>query len=376
MTDNTLDKIFPVPELSDLKEEKVQELQEAGFTITNFNSGGIFNMLLMIILELRIEFTKLLRTVLKQMYVSSATGVWLQEKGADYSKAIKEAQKTRGKITVTASGEHETITIPQGTVFKTEKDINGTELRYFSIANDVLLKTEQSILVEVEAEKAGAEYNVPAGKIVKTLTHLDGVESVSNLNEWITQAGADQESEEIYRSRILNAWSELATGTTAAKYKSVAEKVNGVLYATVDQLHPRGQGTVDIIVTSTAGAASPELIGQVEQAIEEVRGEYDNVLVKSAETVYQDLQVVVIMPKLGETNGVKERCEASIQGYFKISTERDLNELILLDILYSIKKDIPESKNIRILEPAEDVMLETGKVIVLGNLTITVEQEA
>lgn len=375
MTDNTLDKIFLVPELEELKAEKVNELQQKGFVITNFNTGGVFNMLLVITLQLYVEFRTLLRTVLKQMYVSSATGVWLQERGNDYSKTIKEARKARGNMMIRAEAEHETITIPKGTVFKTEKDITGQELRFFSLADVMLMKTDQSVEVEVEAEKPGTDYNVPAGKICRTLTHLDGITAVENTENWLLEEGTDLEDDELFRSRILNSWSELAAAPTAAKYKSIAESVNGVMYAEVDQLHPRGQGTVDIIITGTAGAASDALLEQVGTALEAVKGDYDNLLVKSATVVTQNIMVEIIMPALVETEGIAGRAESAIEHYFRINTSRNLNELIILDILYQTKQEIPEAKNIRILSPKEDICLGTGQVIVLGTLDIEVIQE-
>lgn len=38
-----LDAVIPVPELDELKEAKITELEEEGFTITNFHSGGVFH---------------------------------------------------------------------------------------------------------------------------------------------------------------------------------------------------------------------------------------------------------------------------------------------------------------------------------------------
>lgn len=43
-----LDEVLPVPELETLKEEKIAELKEEGFAITNFHSGGVFYTLLLI----------------------------------------------------------------------------------------------------------------------------------------------------------------------------------------------------------------------------------------------------------------------------------------------------------------------------------------
>lgn len=144
----------------------------------------------------------------------------------------------------------------------------------------------------------------------------------------------------------------------------------------VDQLHPRGQGSVDIIVTSTAGAASEELITEVTEAVEEVKGAYDNLLVKSATTINQDVVIKAVLPALVSSEGVQERIEYAVRNYFKVNTDRDLNELILLDIYCAIREEVPVLKNIKIQEPATDIALAKGNVILLGNLSVTVESEA
>ena len=86
-----VDEVLPVPDMDTLRDRKIAELQEAGFIITNFHSGGIFYTMLMIVLRVKLEFIQLLRTVLNNMFVSHATGVWLDLKMADYSKKRKKA---------------------------------------------------------------------------------------------------------------------------------------------------------------------------------------------------------------------------------------------------------------------------------------------
>lgn len=375
LDDSVLDEVLPIPDIDELKAAKVQELQEQGFVITNFNSGGIFNLLLMMVLHMRVEFVKLLRQVLKQMFVTSADGLWLQLKAADYSKTLKQATKTQGVITLQCADAHSTLTIPKGTVFKTQKDINGDELSYFSTDKVILLNTEDMVQVPVEAEKPGSAYNVPKNQITECLIYLEGVEQIYNAEDWLTSEGSDEEEPESLRERTLNAWADLSSRPIALTYKNAAEAIPGVLYATVDDMHPRGQGTVDIVITSTAGAASEELLGTVREAIDAIKGEYDNILVMSAETVAQDIQMVITMPYTASTAGVEPRARAAVLNYFKISTERTLSELMLLDILYAVKTAIPAAKNIKITEPLEDVVLDNDKVIILGDLTITVEQE-
>lgn len=54
MIDNEiLDQVIPVPDLMELKDQKIQELADEGFSITNFHSGGIFYTLMLILLRIQ-----------------------------------------------------------------------------------------------------------------------------------------------------------------------------------------------------------------------------------------------------------------------------------------------------------------------------------
>ena len=121
-----LDAVLPLPTLDELKEQKVEELKDEGFVISNFHSGGVFYTMLMIVLRIKVEVIELLRVVLNNMFVSHAGGAWLDLKMADYSKKRKKAQKTQGFITVRRTDmTGEAVKIPKGHVFKSILDING-----------------------------------------------------------------------------------------------------------------------------------------------------------------------------------------------------------------------------------------------------------
>lgn len=377
MIDNSiLDKIFPEPDLDSLKKEQVERLQKQGFTITNFNSGGIFNTILMIILQIRLEITKLQRMMLNTLYVRHADKEWLGLLAADFSKTRKSAIKTKGNLTLQHTQESGLVTvIPAGTVFKTDKDINGEELRYFSTVKVVVQKEDTTVIVPVEAEMEGDRYNIPPGQITKCMQHLEDIESISNNKGWITTEGSDIEDWEALRERTLGTWDLLATMPTAAKYKNICEAVDGVLHVNVHQLHPRGQGTVDIVVTSTAGEATPELLQKVKDAADCIKAPDDDVLVKSAVTVAQNMELQVILPKLVSDEGIEDRVVSVITDYFKISHERSLNEFIEYDLLYAIKNSVPLIKNVKITEPDGDVVLDKDKVIICGTITVNMERE-
>jgi uncharacterized phage protein gp47/JayE len=369
-----LDEILPVPDREELKNSIEQELKDEGFVITNFSSGGVFYTILMILIQIRIELVKLLRKVLNNMFVSHAEDVWLELKAADFSKKRKQPTKTQGYVTLERDAPGEAVKVAKGDVFKTEQDINGEELRFLVLEDSVLQKDSLSQKILVEAEKEGTKYNVPPGQIKKSLTHIEGVDRILNDADWLVQEGSDLEDIESLRGRILNSWAELSTFPIRDKYKNVCEAVDGVLFVRVDDMHPRGQGTVDIIVTSTAGAATQGLLDKVAAEADTIKGPYDNVLVKSSETVQQDIQIVVYIAEDASDEGIQEKAEAIITDLLKISKGRELNKLYRDDIIYALKKDIQVYKKADIISPAADVILSNDKVIVLGLLNITVER--
>lgn len=369
-----LDEILPVPDREELKNSIVQELKDEGFRISNFSSGGIFYTLLMIVIQIRIELVKLLRKVLNNVFLSHAEDVWLELKAADFTKKRKQPTKTKGYVTIERDAPGDAVKIAKGDIFKTEQDINGEELRFLAVEDTVLQKDSLSQKVLVLAEKEGAKYNVPPGQINKSLTHIEGIDRIFNDSDWLVQEGSDLEDIESLRDRTLNSWAELSTMPIADKYKNICEGVEGVLFVRVDDMHPRGQGTIDIIVTSTAGAATQDLLDKVEAQAVTIKGPYDNLLVKSSEIVEQDFDIVIYIAEDASDEGVQEKGEAIITDLMKIRKDRELNRLYLDDIRYALKSGIQVYKKSDIISPADDVILSNDRVIVLGLLNITVER--
>ncbi len=370
-----LDAVLPVPDLMELKDRKTAELKEEGFAITNFHSGGVFYTILMIVLRMKIELLMLARTVLNSMFVSHASGAWLDLKMADYSKKRRKAQKARGLVTVTRlDADGEAVRIPEGQVFKTGKDINGEELRFFSLEAVVLRKGEMSVEVPVEAETEGARYNVPQDRITRTLTWTGDI-SISNRADWITREGSDTEDDESARARTLRSWADLGQRAIEDSFVNAAESVPGVLFAQADCNHPRGQGTIDVTVTGTAGEATEGLLESVRLEVGKIAGPYDNILVRSSVTVPQDIALTVFTGDPAPDGEIVARVRSLVSGVLAMGRGRKLYELNLSDINHAVRSGYSQAANVRITEPGEDVVLDHDRVIVAGTITVTVRRE-
>lgn len=293
--ESIMEKIIPLPD-EDEEMEKVQgELEGEGFPITNFKKGGIFYHLCRMLVTIYIELKELARTIVNGCFIKHAEGDWLKIKAADYSKQQKEAKAARGYVSIYRSEYNNALQVTKGHCFKTEPDAGGNELKFYCCENTVIDAGEPVGRVLVEAEATGTYYNIAPGRITISMIHLDGVDYVTNEDDWLFEEGAEEEDLEDLRDRCMSSWAELATRTIEEKLRNAAKAVPGVLDARIDAQHPRGQGTVDVIVTGAAGEASPELIRKVGEAIEPLKGNYEDYLVKSSEVVRQDFELVIYL---------------------------------------------------------------------------------
>lgn len=372
INEEILDKICPVPNEDETMEEIKTELDGEGFVINNFNKGGIFYIIIRIFVKIYVELKSLSRNMVNSLFIKHAEDDWLIIKAADFGKSRKEAVKTKGYITIHREEYENALLITKGHMFKTLPDVNGVELKYYAMENTVIGAGKETGEVLVEAEQSGTNYNVVSGKITVSMIHLEGVDFVTNVENWIYEEGADEESLESLRERVEGSWSELAERTTEDKLKNVAKKVSGVLDVRVDAQHPRGQGTTDIIVTGTNGEATQELLNKVEQATSYLKGNYDDWLYKSSEIINQNIELTIYMAKDTSTEGVKETAEKLIQNYMQLGNRTELNSLYTDDIRYILKDNIRDCKRVYITSPETDIELSNEKVVMLDNVSVTV----
>lgn len=368
-----LDKVCPIPDEDETMEEIKGKLGEEGFIINNFNKGGIFYIIIRIFVLIYIDIKRLARSIINNLFIKHAEGDWLEIKVADVGKKRKEAIKTRGYVTLYRDDYQNALQITKGHMFKTLPDVNGKELKFYVLDTTVIGAGEKSGKVLVEAESPGTGYNVSTGKITVSMIHLDGAVSVSNEEGWLYEEGADIEDLEDLRTRAEDAWSELAERTTEEKLINVSKKVSGVLDVRVDAQHPRGQGTTDIIITSTSGEATQELLKKVENATAYLKGNYDDFLYKSSTIVNVDIKLTLYIAKDASTDGVQQTAEKTIEKFMQLSSREELNCLYMDDIRYALKSDIETYKRAEISSPDGDIELDKGKVIMLGGIEVIVK---
>ena len=373
--ESIMEKIIPIPD-EDEEMEKVQgELEDGGFPITNFKKGGIFYHLCRMLVTIYIELKELARVIVNSCFIKHAEGDWLKIKAADYSKQQKEAKAAKGYVTIYRNEYNNALQVTKGHCFKTEPDAGGKELKFYCCENTVIDAGEPVGRVLVEAETPGTFYNIAPGRITISMIHLDGMDYVTNEEGWLFEEGAEEEDLEDLRDRCMGSWAELATRTIEEKLRNAAKSVPGVLDARIDAQHPRGQGTVDVIVTGAAGEASPELIRRVGEAIEPLKGNYEDYLVKSSEVVRQAFELVVYLAEDAATDGVDAQAAKLIEDMMAL-TRGEMNTLYRDSIIQVLSTKIDNYRKTDILQPSEDMLLGQDKVIMAGDITVAVRNVA
>lgn len=373
MIDETImDKIIPLPDEDEAMEDIREELEGEGFIITNFSKGGVFYTLVRIMVFVYRQILVLARDIVNNCFMKHAAGDWADIKAADYGKYRKEAKRARGYLTVSRSDSRFSLEIQKGHMFKTMPDAAGTEWKFHAVRETVIDAGEQTGMVLVEAEQPGTGYNLLPGKITVSMIHMESVEGVSNERGWLLEEGTDEETDESLRERCTGSFSELALRTTGEKIKNAAESVNGVVAAEIDAQHPRGQGTVDIYITGTAGEATDELIRNVSAAVDKLKGNYEDYLVKSAEISRQDFVLTIWLAENASKDGVKEAAEDIINSLLGIN-RKELNRFYRDSLIQAFAERIIDYRTADITIPAGNIMLDKGTVVLAGDISINVK---
>lgn len=373
--------LFTYKDFDTLQKEAKSRMKDDQSNITNWNDGGVFKTLTFIALKAVEEIYKLILKILPQGYVQYATGKWLELKVAEIGLERKPATKTKGVVVFVKDDPTANVKVEAGSIVKTKISSQGEELRYFVSENFVSIAGESEFPITANAEFAGAKYNIGIGYINTLVTHIPGIKEIYNSDGWITQEGTEEESDENLRERYYLKWAELSTGSTKDAYESWARSIPGVVDVEIDDMHPRGQGTVDVIIYP----ASQELIQEVTDYIESRKPLIDNVIVRAAEFLVVDFDITLTLEAFyGDEADIISQAKAIIDGLFNENYELKqsigLEYLHLGDDLYTGKityylMKIENVIDVNITLP-NDIITNPYELLRKGTVTITTERAA
>ena len=116
------------------------------------------------------------------------------------------------------------------------------------------------------ADALGSSYNLATGSYDALATPLPGVRVEHKANAYI-DTGADAETDSSYRKRLKARWGALGEGGTRDRYIFLALSADpAITKVRVLDDHPRGQGTVDVVVAGD-GPLGESVLESVKSAV-------------------------------------------------------------------------------------------------------------
>lgn len=176
-------------------------------------------------------------------FLVGAYGDYLDQKGVELNQPRKGAAASYVNLTIEAAPG---LVIGAGTRFTTTSvsDSEDTPVE-FATTIDATVPVEGVLVVRAAATVPGTIGNVDAHTITQMVDILDGVIYVTNENPAVN--GVDEESDDDYRGRLIEALQAAGGPGTVADYRVWTKEVTGVGEAIVFP-HWDGGGTVKVVV--------------------------------------------------------------------------------------------------------------------------------
>lgn len=245
--------------------ELKKEVEAAGSLITNDSDVSPFwRLVRAVVITPALWLIRILLAghVLPASFAATATDSYLDLKAWDVDLTRKPAQKTRGIVNFTKVNQAEATTIPDDVWVTTER-INGTIYRVKPVQAMVSPAGEAVARVVCEAEFAGVAWNLAPGYYNLLSKPITGILSARNSEkEWITNQGADAESNDALGLRIKNQFSAVGRYHIDAIYRSMLASVAGIRADHIFFEHdaPRGPGTANAFILLEVGTTPASLI--------------------------------------------------------------------------------------------------------------------
>lgn len=259
----SLESMRQAPKRREMLDWVLGVLSDAGFQLTDWNSGSIQRTFLESASAIGADVASLVTEVANFCYNRYATGGALREYSrSSYGNTPGLAVKTKGPATL-ASTAASAYTLQVGQLIaSTDNDVD------FTNVTGGVLPANGTLVLQWEALLGGSGGNVPNNAIKRLKTPLAGV-TVSNpaglSGIWYTTSGADAEPTGKMRDRNTSRWGTLnQVAMPSDGYRFLALSVPAVTRVYIDDQNPQGPGSLDAYLATANGPATSTEINAVQ----------------------------------------------------------------------------------------------------------------
>ncbi len=243
--------------------ERIKLALQSSAGITQFHESSVAGLFARVMASVLNEVYDVLEQLERDHSISTAEGLALDRIGQMFGVLRRPARRasTFGaaqpvKFTNTSTSP---VTVPAGTLVWSSRFPG----RRYTTVENITVPAGGEAYVHVIAEGYGSFYNAGVGEI----DAHNGPSQALVTNVAPLANASDEESDDDYRARILQAFGRRYFGSAAA-ITAALEEIDGVASVRLLPLH-RGAGTLDVVVTPVTLPIEPDLMADIERVLAE-----------------------------------------------------------------------------------------------------------
>lgn len=212
----------------------------------------------------------MLDKVLPQMFVQTASGQWLEMHAQMLGLERLSKRKAKGIMTFSKFNVANSLIIPAGTPIASPP-INGKSYRLIVTTRTTIPAGIRSQGVAVEAEEAGAAYNLGEHYYTILNDDLSAHCEAFNAKEWLKVAGRDDENDDELKERYRLQFASQGAHHIDHVYRRLINEITGLSQDRIFFQHdaPRGPGTANVYLLLERGANVKEQIDNINKKLNE-----------------------------------------------------------------------------------------------------------
>lgn len=298
--------------------------------------------------------------IVRQAFPDTADSEYLEMHAA--LRKIYRKNATYASGTLKVFGQANTV-VPEGLQVK-KGDL------YYVTKTSASLGAEGIATVKVIALATGVSSNVKSDTTAMFMSAPVGVASECTLLDDVT-GGTEAESDAELLSRLLERIRRPPSGGNKNDFRQWAESVDGVTSAYVYPLR-RGEGTVDIAITSGDTVPSDAVVQATQDYIDSVRP-------VTAKSVYVlkpvqkrvDFEIRVLLDMDTTLEGVKAEIENALENYFLSLKPADT---LIISQIEAVISDLVGVVDREVIKPARNQVIDAYREMGwfrLGNIVVS-----
>lgn len=290
-----------------------------------------------------------------QVFPGTSTGEYLERHAQQRGLRRKAAGEAQGVLRFSREvAPAQDIPIKAGVVCATRPE---PQVQFVTTGSGVLRAGELFADVPARAVEAGAVGNVASGAVCLMVSAASGITAVSNPEPF--SGGADGESDEALRERILSGYRDISNGTNRTFYYEAAMGCEGVESVNVVP-RARGRGTVDVLIACASAPAQEAAAQRLQQELDQQKEINVDIRVRGARRRYVDLEVHIATGEYAEYDDVATRCNETVRAYMQ---GLGVGDTLLRARLGARLLAVEGVYNCRVFSPTADVVPEHDEIL-------------